>query len=112
MDFQSAFWHTFFSYSLFPSHHRHTVTLGPAILLYLMKLDILFDVGTVALRRIAEAGRTNVPNMSFPCLITHFCEQAGVQFRVEDKWRTGGLVGTKAYNEAAIPRGIPVLEYE
>src|SRR5579862_7697172 len=34
LDFQSAFWHTFFSYSLFPSYHHHTVTLGPAILLY------------------------------------------------------------------------------
>jgi hypothetical protein len=112
LDFQSAFWHTFFSYSLLPSHHRHTVTLEPAILLYLMKMDIPFDVGTVALRRISEAGRTNTPNMAFPCLITHFCEIAEVPFRPGDRWETSRLVGTKAYNEAAIPRGIPILESE
>ncbi|KAK3189574.1 hypothetical protein Dsin_029135 [Dipteronia sinensis] len=55
LDFKSVFWHTFFSYSLFPSHHWHNVTLGPAILLYLMKKNLPFDCGTIALKRIAEA---------------------------------------------------------
>ncbi|KAK3189681.1 hypothetical protein Dsin_029242 [Dipteronia sinensis] len=55
LDFKSTFWPTFFCYSLFPSHHRHNVTLGPAILLYLMKKNLLFDCGTIALKRITVA---------------------------------------------------------
>ncbi|KAK3225963.1 hypothetical protein Dsin_005825 [Dipteronia sinensis] len=83
IDFKSAFWHTFFSYSLFPSHHRHNVTLRPAILLYLMKKNLPFDCGTIALKRIAEAGRTNVPSLAFPCLITHFCDKSRVRLQKE-----------------------------
>ncbi|KAK1553419.1 hypothetical protein Q3G72_034641 [Acer saccharum] len=71
-------------YSLFPSHHRHTVTLGPAVLFYLIKIKLPFDVGTMAVKRIAEARKTNVPSMSFPCLIMYL----------------------------SIPRGIPKLESE
>ncbi|KAK0597329.1 hypothetical protein LWI29_024103 [Acer saccharum] len=112
LDFQSAFWHTFFSYSLFSSHHRHTITFGPVVLIYLMKMELPFEVGTVAIKRITEAGRTNVPSMSFSCLITHFCERAGVRFDLEDEWRDGRVVGTKAYNKAAIPKGFPKLESE
>ncbi|KAK1577584.1 hypothetical protein Q3G72_022983 [Acer saccharum] len=70
LDFQSAFWHTFFSYSLFSSHHRHTITFGPVVLIYLMKMELPFEVGTVAIKRITEAGRTNVPTIpkGFPKL--------------------------------------------
>ncbi|KAK1562548.1 hypothetical protein Q3G72_013775 [Acer saccharum] len=93
-------------------YEMHTITLGPAVLLYLMKMELPFDVGIVAIKMIAEAGRTNVPNMSFLCLITYFCERAGVRFDAEDEWQDGGVVGTKAYNEAAIPRGFPKLESE
>ncbi|KAK0575140.1 hypothetical protein LWI29_034515 [Acer saccharum] len=90
----------------------HTITLGPAVLLYLMKMELPFDVDIVAIKRIAEAGRTNVPSMSFPCLITYFCERASVRFDIEDELRDGGVVGTKAYNEVAVPIGFPKLESE
>ncbi|KAK3229344.1 hypothetical protein Dsin_001225 [Dipteronia sinensis] len=109
-DFKSAFWHTFFNYSLFPSYHRPNVTLGPFILLYLMKKNLPFDCGTISLKWIAEAGRTNMPSLALPCLITHFCDRTGVRFLEEDEWISRGNVGIKAYSKAAIPRGILRLD--
>ena len=68
------------------------------------------DVGQVIVQSIHKGSKTKGP-LPFPCLITHFCEEAGIEWN-----REGGNVitptkeiGIKTYNELARRRGVRTI---
>ncbi|KAK3229209.1 hypothetical protein Dsin_001090 [Dipteronia sinensis] len=93
-------WHD--GYSLMLSTYRIEVNKGVAIILYMMKNQLEFDVGRTIVKMIAEATRRPNLCLIFPCLITHFIEE--VEIRVDrvadDILSLSGYVGRRAYIEA------------
>ncbi|KAK1552199.1 hypothetical protein Q3G72_012238 [Acer saccharum] len=104
-------------YSLFLSHHRHTITLGPAVLFYLMKMELPFDVDTVAIKRIAEAGRTNVPStkaynevavpIGFPKLESEKLKKRRLQREIREANKASVVAGIGTGGEPSASRDVP-----
>ena len=73
-----AFWNVFLNYHLMGAHHRTTVNLDTAQVLYAIQHDIQFDVGRIIFDQILSIGYDLKTLLYFPGLITHFCRQANI----------------------------------
>lgn len=95
-----AFWLIFVNHNLVPSTHRTSVTLDSAKILFALKNDLGFDVGTIIRSQILKTGSSARSNLSFPCLITHFCRRAGVNIDYDEAAleEPMGDICKKAYN--------------
>lgn len=111
LKIEAAFWYLFFSFSLVPTTHRTQVSCEDARYLFCAKNLIPMDVGQIIMKRMIEAGKSTVGPLPFPCLITHFCEEAGIDVH-RGGWTmispTGNL-GKRGYNDIARRRGLPPL---
>ena len=111
LKIETAFWYLFFSFSLVPTTHRTQVSCEDARYIFCAKNLILMDVGQIIMKRMFEAGKSTVGPLPFPCLVTHFCEEAGIDVH-GGGWTmispTGNL-GKRGYNDIARRRGLPPL---
>ena len=75
-----AFWHTFTSYNLRPSKHLSTVSFDVAKILYAFQAELDIDVGHLIKMEIGRVGDSKRSDdiLPFPCLITTFCREAGI----------------------------------
>lgn len=111
LKIEAAIWYLFFSFSLVPTTHRDKVSCENARYLFCAKNLLLMDVGQIIMKGIFEAGKSTVGPLPFPCLITHFCEEAGidVQFGGWTMIPPTGNLGKRGYNGIARLRGLPPL---
>ncbi|KAK3229727.1 hypothetical protein Dsin_001608 [Dipteronia sinensis] len=98
-------------FSLVPTTHRIKIYYENARYLFCAKNLLLMDVGQIIMKGIFEAKKSNVGPLPFPCLITHFCEEAGIDVQ-RGGWTmippTGNL-GRRVYNDLARHKGLPPL---
>ena len=75
-----AFWHTFISHNLRPSTHLSTISFDVAKILYAFQAELDIDVGHLIKMEIGRVGDSKRHDdiLPFPCLITEFCREAGV----------------------------------
>ena len=78
LKIEAAFWYLFFSFSLVPTTHRTQLTCDNARYVFCAKNLILMDVGQIIMKGMFEAGKSTTGPLPFPCLITHFCKEAGI----------------------------------
>lgn len=109
-----AFWAVFFTHSLVPSTHRTNVSVEVGRLLYAIRKNIDFDVGYFILEAITKAGCDSRCKLIFPCLITHFCQRAGIPDanNVEELLKPQGDICKTAYNFFCTRQGLPNLPTE
>jgi len=106
LELDAAFWMMFFDYSLAPKTHRSEVSFDTARQLFCARHTMQMDIGQIIVQSIHKGAKTKGP-LPFPCLITHFCEEAGIEWNTEG----GNLItptsdiGKKTYNELARRRG-------
>ena len=107
LKLDAAFWMMFFDYSLTPKTHRSELSFDTARHLFCARNTLQMDIGQIIVQGIHKGSKTKGP-LPFPCLITHFCEEAGIE------WNTDGGnminptsdIGKKTYNELARRRRV------
>ncbi|KAI9194704.1 hypothetical protein LWI28_008454 [Acer negundo] len=103
LKIEAAFWYLFFSFSLVPTTYHTQVSCENARYLFCVKNLILMDVRQIIMKGMFEAGKSTIGPLFFPYLITHFCEEVGIDVQ------RGGWTSKKGYNGIARSRGLPQL---
>jgi len=78
LHFDLAFLMLFLKSSLKPSSHNTTADPQVAQVLFSLQHGLPMDVGHTIWMEILDAGMTLDGILPFPCMITYFCQQAGV----------------------------------
>ena len=107
LKIDAAFWIMFFDYSLTPKTHRSELSFDTARHFYCARNMLEMDIGQIIVQHIHKGAKTKGP-LPFPCLITHFCEEAGIEWNREgDNLITPTFdIGKKTYNELVRRRGV------
>ena len=74
-----AFLMLFVKSSLKPSSHNTTADPQVAQVLFSLQQGLPLDVGLIIWMELLDAGISLDGVLPFPCMITHFCQQAGIQ---------------------------------
>ncbi|KAK3222043.1 hypothetical protein Dsin_009068 [Dipteronia sinensis] len=117
LKLDAAFWLMFETYSFVPSTHRTDLGYDLAHCLYCTRNGLRMDIGQIIMKGICRGGHSTKGPLPFPCLITHFCEEAGINVRGGGwtMFAPTSDIGKKVYNELAQRRGLrsisgPMLE--
>ena len=107
LKIDAAFWIMLFDYSLTPKTHRSELSFDTARHLFCARNMLQMDIGQIIMQSIHKGAKTKGP-LPFPCLITHFCEEAGIEWNREEgnMITPTGDIGRKTYNELARRRGV------
>ena len=108
---EMAFWTVFINYHLMGAHHRTTVNMETAQILYAIQHDLQFDVGRIIFDQILSVGYDLRSLLYFPGLITHFCRQVDINEASNIRYLTKPQkeMGKKAYNYFCTTHGLPNL---
>jgi hypothetical protein len=105
LELDWAFWVIFLSSSLKPSSQITITVFELAKLLYCIKHHEGLDVGKLIMRAIIRAGKADDLVLPFPALITHFCEQAGVEEEQGDRIaQMDGPLNSRTFNDISAQR--------
>ncbi|KAK0574432.1 hypothetical protein LWI29_023633 [Acer saccharum] len=107
LKLDAAFWNLFFDYSLALKTHRTDLGYDTARFLFCARNRLQMDIGQIIVQHIHKGAKSKGP-LLFPCLITHFCEEAGIEWdRAGDNMITPTSdIKKKTYNELARRRGV------
>ena len=107
LKLDAAFWIMFFDYSLTPKTHRSEISFENACHLFCARNMLEMDIGQIIVQHIHKGAKTKGP-LPFPCLITHFCEEAGIEWHREgaNVITPTSNIGKKTYNELARRRRV------
>ncbi|KAI3771804.1 hypothetical protein L6452_02973 [Arctium lappa] len=86
MHIDTAFWMVFLTRSLKPSTHNHEANSIVARVLYCIQSSMIIDVACIIHREIiVAASDTSTGILPFPCLISAFCIQAGIESQLSSR---------------------------
>ncbi|KAK0574923.1 hypothetical protein LWI29_031003 [Acer saccharum] len=104
-----AFWNLFLTYSLMPSQHRSEIFYDQARVLLRLRSGGPINIGRVIFNAIQDASAHDDQSMVFPCLITAFCRQAGIDVSAGLENHDPSMMNLTNWNQQLVLRGLPPI---
>ncbi|KAK1560739.1 hypothetical protein Q3G72_030376 [Acer saccharum] len=104
-----TFWNLFLTYSLMPSQHRSEIFYDQARVLLRLRSGGPINIGRVIFNAIQDASAHDDQSMVFPCLITAFCRQAGIDVSAGLENHDPSMMNLTNWNQQLVLRGLPPI---